>query len=62
MTYSMLLLILTEAEARCDNASLPADVRERSTQTVSLCKRRMAMEGLTRSQLEEQAAAEREIV
>lgn len=57
MTYALLLQMLTEAEARRDDESLPADVRERSAETVSLCKQRMASEGLTRYQLEQQAAA-----
>ncbi len=58
MTFSMLLQILQEAEARRDDASLPQEVRDRSAETVSLCKQRMAMEGLTREQLAELAAQE----
>ena len=58
MTFSMLLQILQEAEARRDDASLPQEVRDRSAETVSLCKQRMAMEGLTREQLTELAAHE----
>ena len=58
LTHSMLLQILEEAEARRDDASLPADVRQRSTETVSLCNQRMASEGLTRAKLEEAAKAE----
>lgn len=58
MTFSMLLQILQEAEARRDDASLPKEVRDRSAETVSLCKQRMAMEGLTREQLAELAAQE----
>ena len=58
MTFSMLLQILQEAEARSDDASLPQEVRDRSAETVSLCKQRMAMEGLTREQLTELAAQE----
>lgn len=58
MTFSMLLQILQEAEARRDDASLPQEVRDRSAETVSLCKQRMAMEGLTREQLTELAAQE----
>lgn len=52
LTYSMLLQILTEAEARRDDATLPADVRARSSETVDLCHQRMAAEGLTRCQLQ----------
>lgn len=48
----MLLQILVEAEARRDDETLPAEVRDRSAETVSLCKQRMAAEGLTRDQLE----------
>lgn len=58
MTFSMLLKILQEAEARRDDASLPHEVRDRSAETVALCKQRMAMEGLTREQLTELAAQE----
>lgn len=57
MTFAMLLKILTEAEARQADKSLPADVRERSAETVSLCKQRMASEGITRDQLEHLARA-----
>lgn len=55
LTHQMLLQILVEAEARSDDATLPQDVRDRSAETVSLCKQRMAQEGLTRAQLEELA-------
>jgi len=57
MTYAMLLLMLVEAEGRRDDESLPADVRVRSSESVSLCKQRMAMEGITRTQLEQLAKA-----
>lgn len=57
MTYAMLLLMLVEAEGRRDDKSLPADVRARSSESVSLCKQRMAMEGITRTQLERLAKA-----
>lgn len=57
MTYAMLLLMLVEAEGRRDDESLPADVRARSSESVSLCKQRMAMEGITRTQLERLAKA-----
>ena len=53
----MLLLMLVEAEGRRDDESLPADVRVRSSESVSLCKQRMAMEGITRTQLEQLAKA-----
>lgn len=53
LPHSMLLQILEEAEARRDDAELPQEARDRSAETVSLCKQRMAMEGLTRAQLEE---------
>lgn len=52
MTYAMLLQILIEAEARRNDVTLPADVRERSRETISLCNQRMTMEGLTRVQIE----------
>lgn len=55
LTHQMLLQILVEAEARSDDATLPQDVRDRSAETVSLCKQRMAQEGLTRAQLEDLA-------
>lgn len=55
LTHQMLLQILVEAEARSDDATLPQDARDRSAETVSLCKQRMAQEGLTRAQLEELA-------
>ena len=58
LTHSMLLQMLEEAEDRRDDAELPQDVRDRSAETVSLCKQRVAMEGLTRAQLEEIAKAE----
>ncbi len=55
MTYGILLQVLEEAEARRDDTSLPQDVRNRSAETVELCKQRMAMEGVTRDQLEKLA-------
>lgn len=58
LTYAMLLQILQEAEARRDDKSLDQAARDRSAETVSLCKQRMAQEGLTRHQLEEHAAEE----
>ena len=58
LTHSMLLQILVEAEERCDDETLPQEVRGRSSETVSLCKQRMAQEGLTRARLEEFAQAE----
>lgn len=58
LTHSMLLQMLVEAEARRDEDTLPQDVRDRSAETVSFCKLRMAKEGLTRTQLEELALAE----
>ena len=58
MTFSMLLQILLEAEERRDDVSLPQDVRDRSAETVPLCKQRMALEGLTREQLEKLATQE----
>lgn len=58
LTYSMLLQMLEEAETRRDDATLPQEVRNRSAETVSLCKQRMAKEGLTRAQLEELALAD----
>lgn len=58
LTHSMRLQMLEEAEARRDDTSLPADVRERSAESVSLCKQHMATEGLTRADLEEFAKAE----
>lgn len=45
LTFSMLLQILEEAESRRDDQSLPQDARDRSAETVSLCKQRMAKEG-----------------
>ena len=57
MTYALLLQLLTEAEGRRDDDTLPTEVRERSAETVSLCKQRMASEGVTRHQLEQLAAA-----
>ncbi len=58
MTYALLLQMLTEAESRRDNESLPADVRERSGETASICYERMARQGITIHQLRELAAAE----
>ena len=45
LTYAMLLQILIEAEARMGNEALPQDVRDRSSETASLCEQRMAQEG-----------------
>lgn len=56
MTYRDLYQILIEAEGRRDNAGLPCDVRDRSAETVSFVKERMAKEGLTRDQLARLAA------
>ncbi|EPG8944045.1 hypothetical protein L4Z64_001452 [Pseudomonas aeruginosa] len=58
MTYTMLLNIYEEAKARVDDASLPADVRARSQETVDLCCLRIAQEGHTFQKLRELAAAE----
>ena len=58
LTHSMLLQMLVEAEARRDDASLPQAVRDRSAETVSLCKERMAVEGLSRDRLEQIARGE----
>jgi len=58
LTCSMLLKILEEAEARRDDLTLSQDVRDRSAETVGLCKQRMVKEGMTRSQLEEFASTE----
>lgn len=54
MTYAYLYTILVEAEDRA--ANFPDEgVRERSAETVSLCKERMAREGLTRDALKKLA-------
>lgn len=58
MTYTMLLTIHEEAKQRAGNDSLPADVRQRSRETVDLCCQRIAQEGLTLQQLRDLAAAE----
>lgn len=58
LTHAMFLQILQEAEARRDDKYLDQAARDRSAETVSLCKQRMAQEGLTRQQLEEHAAEE----
>ena len=58
LTHSMLLQCLVEAEARRDDATLPQVVRDSSSETVSWCNQRMAMEGLTRPQLQELAKEE----
>ena len=58
LTHSMLLRMLVEAEARRDDETLPQDARARSAETVSLCKQRLAMEGLNRDRLEQLALAE----
>lgn len=55
MTYAMLLLILTEAEARVIEHGPNSDVGRRSQETVDLCHERMKMEGINRAQLEELA-------
>lgn len=47
MTYAMLYQMLVEAEDRCTD-KWPADVRERSQETVELIEQRMKAEGLTR--------------
>lgn len=57
MTYGDLYQILIEAEARRDDETLPQDVRDRSAETVSLCKQRMAKEGLNRDRLQQLAFA-----
>jgi hypothetical protein len=51
MTYAMLLQILEEAEQRRDHPAWPADVRQRSAETVALCEERMQREGISRAQL-----------
>lgn len=51
MTFADFYQILTEAEVRRDDQSLPHDVRARSAETVSLCEERLAKEGLSRDQL-----------
>ena len=56
MTYAELWKTLTEAEARSDDETLPADVRERSRETATLCAEHMFREGLTRAALERLAA------
>lgn len=58
LTHAMLLQILQEAEARRDDQSLDQAARDRFAETVSLCKQRMAQEGLTRKQLQELADEE----
>lgn len=55
MTYAMLLLILTEAEARVIEYGPSSDVGKRSQETVDLCLERMKREGVNRAQLEELA-------
>jgi hypothetical protein len=50
MTYADLYTILVEAEGRVTNCQ-DEGVRKRSAETVSLCKERMAREGLTRDEL-----------
>lgn len=57
LTYKMLYQILREAEDRVANELLPADVRERSKETVSICNERMAREGLTIHALKKLARA-----
>lgn len=51
LTYSMLLQMLKEAEARRDNTDYPKDVRARATESVKLCEKRMKMEGISREEL-----------
>lgn len=58
MTFADLWQILIEAEARRDDETLPADVRKRSAETVSLALERMAREGLTRAQVKALAFAD----
>jgi len=58
ITYADLYQILTEAELRVEIATDPG-VRERSAETVSLVKQRMAKEGLTRDVLERLAGVKR---
>lgn len=60
LTFSMLLQILTEAEDRRDDETLPQPLRDRSAETVSLWCQRMAQEGITRPQLEQLAREESE--
>lgn len=59
MNYAEFYQILTEAEWRVANVS-DAGVRERSAETVALCKERMAREGLTRDALIKLAAEDLE--
>ena len=54
LTYQDLYKILTEAEWRVENMT-DAGIRERSAETVSLVKERLAREGLTRDQLKKLA-------
>ncbi len=58
MTYAMLYQILTEAEQRARNESLPNDVRARSQETVDLCNLRLSREGLTKAALRRAARQE----
>lgn len=55
LTYLDLYQILIEAEYRMKDVNLPADVRERSKETVDLCNQRLSMEGLTKKQLKKLA-------
>lgn len=57
MTYSTLLQILMEAECRAANHEDEA-VRKRSQETVNLCNARLALEGVTRAELERLAKEE----
>lgn len=57
MEWKMLWQCLIEAEERRDNPNWPQRVRDNSAETVSLCKQRMAMEGITREQLQRLAKA-----
>lgn len=57
MDWKTLWQILTEAECRRDSDKWPQDVRERSAETVELCKQRMEIEGVTREQLKRLAKA-----
>lgn len=56
LTHGMLWNILIEAEERVNDKTLPQEARDRSQETVSLCKERMAKEGLSREKLKELAA------
>jgi hypothetical protein len=55
--HAMLYQILTEAEDRAACETYPAEVRERSAETVALCEERMRRENLTRDELKRLAGA-----